>query len=1032
MARTPTPTATTAAPANTGAVTPGTTATPAIPAAAPAASTTAEQDRTATTAPSNASTDPTFTVSQQSMMAIKDRIAAEAPWIENPLNTQQSYTYHFRLFMTQDEDYLKNVKSDEGEIKPGDVFRALDDSPMRIIAESGVTAALNIQDVKIESLVGPNMESTNTSVTSFIINLTEPMGTSLVETMRNAANDLDIRNMDKAPYFLELTFKGYDSQGGIISTDASSGQSGLLADEYDNGGRWLYQIKITDIETELTASGSTYTITALPFNEFAFDPSCGTSPAGITITGATVKEMLTSLAEQLDKNWRVYFQYETYTFDFDIRLVEGDASDDPGQYKIVVPDETVEEVRNYRWEKGAGQPTMTVNLGMEVSTIVETIMASTQEAKAKSLAILIEAEATMTQDEAKEASTKRASTGVDLYRSARMFRIEPDVEITGFNYINNIYTKKITYCVWPFYTQAPVLSKTTAASARDPAVQSRLFHELIDRGFFRKKYDYLFTGMNTEVTRLDVRYNLAWAAVLPSLNEATSNTEQESVHARREDQETTPTTASTSPQGQSSADTPKPVPPPPSAEAGQAAGQDLLKIQDELQQKNAEIKAAQDADPDADVTALQAEANEIAGRLGTASAEVKRNSGAVAAARDASYERDRAVTASRRRGADKQYLEDLEGPIERTDRQTGFQPLPHDISFARAFNQGQNAIGSGFASPRGIGRGVYGAILEQMYGPLTTGLINIDMEIRGDPYWLSHSNIERRIHFKTGAPPLTPASRMANYAQGDNVFMLEFAYPFNLNDDGSINIRQDESGERIDKFTGLYRAVRVTNTFSGGEFRQTVKAQRFPLHDLARAMQFEGMHSDAGRISASEQEAARASENTSAAPGTAAARSARAQTVRNPSNSWQTILPGASGDDLIARTIVGEARNQSDAEQQALAHVIFNRMERKDATAREIVLQPYQFSPWNPSAGSTGQRPYLMNLSTSSAEYQKALSNVRAARTTADPTRGADHFWSGPAPVWSTRFATVRIPGFAHAFQNHNGAFPNPPTNTGR
>lgn len=888
------------------------------PAPAPAATPSPEQDRPATGQRSDARvTDPTYTVSQQAMMSIKDRIAEEAPWIPNPLNDHQSYTYNFRLFMMQDEDYVTQVTNDStGEIKPADIFRVIDSNPIRVIAESGVTAGINIQDVKIEALIGPNMESTNTNVTNFVINLTEPMGTSLVETMRNAANDLDIRNMDKAPYFLELSFKGYTEDGGIVTAGDSSGTVGLLTDEYENGGRWLYQIKITDIETELTASGSTYTVTALPFNDFGFDPSCGTSPAGITITGATVGQMLDNLAEQLTKNWTVYFQYVTYEYAFDVRLVDGDVSNDPREYKIIPPVEEVEEVRNYQWTKGAATPTMTINLGTEVTTIVETIMASTQEARSKALAILIEAEATMTAEEAEQSRAMRATKGVDLYRAARMFRIEPDVDITGFNYINNIYTKKITYCVWPFYTQAPVLSKTTAASARDPAVQSALFHDLIERGFFRKKYDYLFTGTNTEVTRLDIRYNLAWAAVLPTLVEATSNTEQEVVHARRADEGTSTPPTGTPANGQTSADTPQPVPPP-SAEQGQAATQGLLDVQNRMQIIEREIAAAEALDPPGDTSALKEEYARLGAQQRINLDEIERNKEAVSVARRASEDRDRAVTANRRRGADKRYLEDLEGPIERRDQGTGYAPLPHDISFTRAFNQGQNAIGSGLASPRGVGRGVYGAILEQMYGPLTTGLINIDLEIRGDPYWLSHSNIERRIHMKRGAPPLTPASRMANYAQGDNVFMLEFAYPFNLNDDGSINIREDETGDRIDKFTGLYRAVRVTNTFSGGEFRQTIKAQRFPLHDLARAMQFDGMHSDAGRISATEQEAAAARGQTRPAPAPAAGGTAQrqAQLAAGLDPRMQRVLTRAQEIDPGFRIASGR---RSEAEQRQI------------------------------------------------------------------------------------------------------------------
>ena len=823
----------------------------------------AEQDAAPTTgaSPTSSNESNAYTTDIGSMMAMKDRIAEQAPWSPNSLNDYLNYTYHFRLFMTQDEDFLTtlNAGDRQGELSSSDVFSAIDENPMRVIAESGVTAGFAIQEVKIESLVGPNKETLNTNATNFVIQITEPLGTSLVETMRNAAVDLKIRNMDKAPYFLELTFVGYDESGNIVgqvedqTTQTKSER--LLSQDFDNGGRWIYQIKISDIETELTSSGSTYTLTALPYSEFAFDHTMGCLPAGLNISGNTVQEFLDNFATELNKSWQKYYLNDpanpVYDFKFKVQTV---GETNAGDFKLTPPDDTVEETRNYVWDQSASIPTMHANIGMEVSAVIETVLASTRETQERALSVLIEAESHMSEDDAKTAQENRSDmAAVALYRAAQMFRVEPDIEVIGYYYTNNVYRKKCTMHVWPFYTQAPVLSKSLASAARDPAYQSRLFNELIDRGFFRKKYDYIFTGNNTEITRLDIRFNLAWAAVLPMLENYVTSSETTAVHARRPDDPAPETTTATP--GRTDGDVPR-LPPNASLEQRQAAVAEATRERAANESATADLTIRRNnatrAGNTAEAERLQAEIDRLnvsqidANRRVASIAGDEQNQNAVGILARRQNEQDAAISASRSRGADKVYLEDLDQPIA---SESDTDALPHTISFTRPFNQLSNNVGAGYASPNSGERGVYGAILEQMYGPLTTGLINIDLEIRGDPYWLSYSNVERRIHLLNEAPPLTPAARMANYAQGDNVFMLEFSYPFDIDSEtGDPNIREtvDTTArfgvDRIDKFTGIYRVVRATHTFSGGDFRQTLKAQRYALHDLARAMRFEGVN----------------------------------------------------------------------------------------------------------------------------------------------------------------------------------------------
>lgn len=93
--------------------------------------------------------------------------------------------------------------------------------------------------------------------------------------------------------------------------------------------------------------------------------------------------------------------------------------------------------------------------------------------------------------------------------------------------------------------------------------------------------------------------------------------------------------------------------------------------------------------------------------------------------------------------------------------------------------------------------------------------------------------------------------------------------------------------------------------------------------------------------------------------------------------------------DLVTRTIIGEAANEPDEGQAAVAHVILNRVNsgKYGDGISGVLFKDKQFEPWvNPKK--------LMSYSTESPEYIKAstvLNNVLKGNVE-DPTKGATHF----------------------------------------
>ena len=110
--------------------------------------------------------------------------------------------------------------------------------------------------------------------------------------------------------------------------------------------------------------------------------------------------------------------------------------------------------------------------------------------------------------------------------------------------------------------------------------------------------------------------------------------------------------------------------------------------------------------------------------------------------------------------------------------------------------------------------------------------------------------------------------------------------------------------------------------------------------------------------------------------------------------------------DIMARTIYGEARSEGRAGMEAVASVIMNRVRsrRFPSSAKAVCLQPYQFSAWN---SNDPQRPIMLALDPANpnalfAECLEVAGNALAGRL-ADSTNGADHYWAEyiATPYWA-------------------------------
>jgi N-acetylmuramoyl-L-alanine amidase len=133
----------------------------------------------------------------------------------------------------------------------------------------------------------------------------------------------------------------------------------------------------------------------------------------------------------------------------------------------------------------------------------------------------------------------------------------------------------------------------------------------------------------------------------------------------------------------------------------------------------------------------------------------------------------------------------------------------------------------------------------------------------------------------------------------------------------------------------------------------------------------------------------------------------------------QTTIDGLSDQEIIARTLSGEARSEGYRGQQAVANVIDNRLANGciwwGSTYRTICLCPFQFSAWNPGDPN---RPKLLAVTTADPVFEQCMdiAGLLLAGQLDDVSGSADSYKVvGSAAEWAVGLQPVRIIG-KHAF----------------
>lgn len=137
-----------------------------------------------------------------------------------------------------------------------------------------------IDDVVIDTLIAPSVGTKQTNATSIEFKVIEPYSMGLfLQTLNLAAMQAGYNNYIGAPFLLTVEFVGFDSNGNYMRPAKA---------------RRMFPLNFVDVNFNVTEGGSTYNVQAIPFHEQALADTTQKVKTDISLTGATIAELLQS------------------------------------------------------------------------------------------------------------------------------------------------------------------------------------------------------------------------------------------------------------------------------------------------------------------------------------------------------------------------------------------------------------------------------------------------------------------------------------------------------------------------------------------------------------------------------------------------------------------------------------------------------------------------------------------------------------------------------------------------------------------
>lgn len=459
----------------------------------------------------------------------------------NPLSAYSSYTYQISLYMITPDAYdefnrsgRKNIYIINGE--NGD--STYGSGGAYLLAQSGginndSTRAPGFEyDYYIDNLqltaaaAGPDAGNNGSTVNYELqFTITESYGFSLVTAFKTARKALekytsttnykDALNASRQFFILGIRFLGYDAAGNLITESP-------LVNEPDPTFQRFYDIELTKIQFKIDGKTTTYRVTAA---QTTIKEALGTKRGVIdkganqlvgTTVGDILRQLMAKITEDQTKDAKADPQKREFPNTYDIKFI-GDAVDIENSSIVSSAD-----VSKIKWPMGAPTDKTTVNPGLEIKAqpnSKERIMAFNRDTPIiQAITSVITQsdylqkglQAVYTTEEQPNAKSDSQDTvQSDSNKRLKWFSIVPSIEKTKFDNILKDWVFHITYYVKTY--EIPII-KSAYADNTTP------YYGPV------KRYEYWWTGKNSEVIKYEAQLDNTYYTVALSGQDANSAT----------------------------------------------------------------------------------------------------------------------------------------------------------------------------------------------------------------------------------------------------------------------------------------------------------------------------------------------------------------------------------------------------------------------------------------------------------------------------------------------------------------------------
>jgi hypothetical protein len=699
----------------------------------------------------------------------------------NLLDNYDMYTYHFKLFITS----LKN--STDGTV--------LSPKAQTILAESGVTD-ITIDNVEFKGLPGPSIESGTGTLTELKFQIHEPGSASLLDKMYYESLALGIGNWLVMPCYLQLEFRGRT----VANSDpVTSGGPGTLA-----GLKWIWPIKLTNMMAQVNTSGTKYDCVAIFYDEFVQSNALFTTSQQVSLTGLkNFGDAMQQLKEKLntdahDKAVANYSIQDTFEIVVDEELKGID---------IAIPSMNKTSTRGADYIDLQAK-TATYNPGTSIDKIIDSILGSTEfYQKALQSALT---------------STDSPQTANAAAPMRDFWRIVTETKPTAYDVLRQDNAVHSTIYIIKYNLGLVQANSTQTGQTPDTlqAARKRLA-TYNDSGILKKKYNYIFTGLNDQVINFDLNMNFSYSQSLSRFGGIYSDTNNSDLgvvqrsHTQQAQSEAIDKTK------KSLAFIHNPLNGAENIAAekvnqlaylAKAEISDALKSNLSLSIKDSSFN---------DIIAKAKTARIVGGLLGNGEIPSQVISGISLAKPTKSnptykFISDVDPTSQSAKDARKLYETVGRGKLRPTPFRESNQDTNNSFGLDSNSDPGRARTASLFSTA--------------LYSGLDASLMNIKMTIKGDPYWIfpKISEINGRLQYKSNMDP-QKAIRILKQGEvnkdhiasvnpygTDNFIVVRFRAPKIYNDvDGYTDAYSE-----IETFSGIYKINSITSRFEMGKFTQ--------------------------------------------------------------------------------------------------------------------------------------------------------------------------------------------------------------------